>query len=72
MSGDNYGINEFVDNGDGTISDDATGLMWSQADSGEGMDWEAALAYAQEMKEANYLGYSDWRLAGREGTAEHC
>ena len=36
--------------------------MWMQADSGEGMDWEAALAYAQEMNEANYLGYSDWRL----------
>jgi hypothetical protein len=51
-----------VDNGDGTITDNATGLMWMQADSGEGMDWETALAYAQEMNEANYLGYSDWRL----------
>ncbi len=62
VSGAEYGINQFVDNGDGTISDDATGLMWSQADSAEGMDWETALAYAQTQNEANYLGYSDWRL----------
>jgi len=42
-----YGINHFVDNGDGTITDVATGLMWSKADSGEGMDWEDALAWVQ-------------------------
>ena len=62
VCGDEYGINDFVDNSNGTITDEATGLMWTQADSGEGMDWEAALAYAQEMNDANYLGYSDWRL----------
>lgn len=53
-----YGINNFSDNGDGTISDLATGLMWSQADAG-GMDWEAALAYAET---STLGGYSDWRL----------
>ena len=47
VRGDDYGINDFVDNGDGTITDNATGLMWMQADSGEGMDWESALAWAQ-------------------------
>ncbi|MCB2210370.1 DUF1566 domain-containing protein [bacterium] len=57
-----YGENAFVDNGDGTMSDTATGLMWAQDDSGEGMDWEAALAWVQEMNDANYLGYNDWRL----------
>ena len=62
VSGDTYGENQLVDNGDGTITDEATGMMWSQADSGEGMDWEAALAYAQIQNDANYLGYSDWRL----------
>ena len=35
-----YGINNFVDNGNGTIADLATGLIWMQADSGSGMDWE--------------------------------
>jgi hypothetical protein len=38
-----YGINDFVNNGDGTITDNATGLMWAQTDSGKGMDWEGAL-----------------------------
>ncbi|MCG8385697.1 MAG: DUF1566 domain-containing protein, partial [Cytophagales bacterium] len=31
----NYGRNEFADNGDGTITDHATGLMWAQIDSGD-------------------------------------
>ncbi|NQT74390.1 MAG: DUF1566 domain-containing protein [Chloroflexi bacterium] len=57
-----YGVNDFVDNGDGTIIDNATGLMWPQTDSGEGMAWEEALEWVQEMNEENYLGYSDWRL----------
>ena len=57
-----YGINNFMDNGDGTITDNATGLMWSEADSGEGMDWEGALAWVQQKNGENYLGYNDWRL----------
>jgi hypothetical protein len=58
----NYGINNFVDNGDGTVTDNATGLMWSKDDSGEGMNWEDALAWVQQKSEENYLGYNDWRL----------
>ncbi|MEJ2739441.1 MAG: DUF1566 domain-containing protein, partial [Dehalococcoidia bacterium] len=57
-----YGRNLFVDNNDGTITDIATGLMWSRADSGEGMDWEDALAWVRQKNEENYLGYNDWRL----------
>jgi len=57
-----YGVNDFVDNGDGTVTDEATGLMWSQADSGTGMDWEDALAWVQQKNDEGYLGYSDWRL----------
>jgi hypothetical protein len=57
-----YGMNNFVDNGDGTITDIATGLMWSKADSGVGMDWEDALAWVQQKNAENYLGYNDWRL----------
>jgi hypothetical protein len=54
-----YGINDFETNGDGTVTDHATGLMWAQADSGTGMDWETSLNYA----ETNTLaGYTDWRL----------
>ncbi len=54
-----YGKNDFVDNGDGTITDNATGLMWMQADTGEGLTWEAALAQAEER---TFAGYDDWRL----------
>lgn len=54
-----YGLNEFSDNGDGTISDNATGLMWMQNDSGEGMNWKAALKYAENKE---FSGHSDWRL----------
>lgn len=54
-----YGINDFKDNGNGTISDNATNLMWMQDDSGEGMNWEDALNYAEHKE---YAGYSDWRL----------
>jgi hypothetical protein len=36
---DSYGVNDFVENGNGTVSDQATGLTWTQNDSGSGMDW---------------------------------
>jgi len=45
-----YGINDFVDNGDGTITDNATGLMWMLNDNGEGINWEDALAWVNEKK----------------------
>ncbi|MFY0714455.1 DUF1566 domain-containing protein [Seonamhaeicola sp. NFXS20] len=55
----NYGKNNFIDNGDGTISDYATGLMWQKVDNGIGKDWEEALNYAENLELA---GYSNWRL----------
>jgi hypothetical protein len=54
-----YGINDFTDNGDGTITDRATGLTWTQQDSGEAMEWEEALAYCSTLDTA---GVNDWRL----------
>jgi hypothetical protein len=57
-----YGGNSFADNGDGTITDSASSLMWSQNDSGTGLNWEEALAWVQTQNTSNYLGYSDWRL----------
>ena len=58
----NYGVNNFIDNKNGTITDKATSLMWSQADSLKGMDWTAALKWVQKKNKENYLGYSDWKL----------
>lgn len=62
VKGESYGENDFVDNGDGTISDNATGLMWSKTDSGQSMNWQSALEYAQRLNKAEYLGYNDWRV----------
>jgi hypothetical protein len=58
----NYGKNDFKDNGDNTITDQATGLMWSKDDSKTGLDWPGALAWVQTQNAANYLGHNDWRL----------
>ena len=55
----NYGVNDFVDNGDGTTTDRATGLMWMQADSGTTLNWEEALSYCEGLSAA---GYDNWRL----------
>ncbi len=63
-----YGKNDFLDNGDATITDRATGLMWAQNDSGHlragargdgKMNWEEALRWAENLQ---YAGHSDWRL----------
>jgi hypothetical protein len=59
VSGAEYGINDYVENVNGTISDKSSGLMWAKNDSGKGMDWKDALAYAEG---ATYAGYDDWRL----------
>jgi len=57
-----YGTNDFHDNADGTITDRATGLMWSKTDSGNGMNWQEALAWVQKKNAEQYLGHNDWRL----------
>ena len=57
-----YGLNDFVDNGDGAITDRSTGLIWSRDDSGTGVVWEDALAWVEARNLDNHLGYSDWRL----------
>jgi Protein of unknown function (DUF1566)/Secretion system C-terminal sorting domain len=57
-----YGLNDFVDNGNGTISDNATGLMWQQGDSEAGLNWEEALAWVEQKNSETFLVYDDWRL----------
>jgi hypothetical protein len=57
-----YGQNSFAAGPAGTVVDNATGLMWSKADSGTGMHWQDALAWVQAKNAAKYLGFNDWRL----------
>jgi hypothetical protein len=48
----------YVDNGDGTVTDQVTGLMWQKTDGGE-MTWERAKEYARKLQLG---GHVDWRL----------
>jgi hypothetical protein len=48
-----------ADNGDGTITDTLTGLMWQRQDDRTARAWEQALAYCEGLSLA---GASDWRL----------
>lgn len=48
----------FKDNGNGTVTDRLTGLVWQKTDGGE-MTWEKAKAYAADLKLG---GRDDWRL----------
>ena len=54
-----YGTNQLLDNGDGTISDQASGLTWMQTDSQQALGWGDALAYCENL---SWAGYDDWRL----------
>ncbi len=61
-----------VDNGDNTITDKLTGLMWAKnttadvrecnEDLSTYMTWQEALDYIQCLNGINYLGHGDWRL----------
>ena len=60
----------FVDNGDGTISDTRTNLMWKKDDSfkefGYGINWFEAQDYCEILNEKKFAGYDDWRLPSGE------
>ncbi|MEG3754136.1 DUF1566 domain-containing protein [Psychromonas arctica] len=54
-----YGKNNFIDNGDGTVTDHATGLTWQKQDSQQEMNWQQALDYSEQLQLG---GHDDWRL----------
>ena len=57
-----YIENKFRDNHDGTISDDATGLMWQQAGSHTYLEYEEISEYVRLLNLECFAGCSDWRL----------
>ncbi len=60
----------FTDNGDSTMTDNLTGLIWAKDAStptvsgciGETMNWADAIDYVTCLNNNNYLGYNDWVL----------
>ena len=53
--------NDFMDNGDGTVTDRATGLMWQKNGSLKGMTWADSKEYANKLNSERFAGRSDWR-----------
>lgn len=49
----------FVNNGDGTVTDTKTGLMWSAKDNGNHISWTNARSFCQSF---NGGGHTDWRM----------
>jgi len=56
----------FVDNGDGTVTDLETKLIWKQTDSFQDTskwnNWFRAQEYIQSLNIEKFAGYSDWRM----------
>ncbi|MBN2159415.1 MAG: DUF1566 domain-containing protein [Spirochaetes bacterium] len=59
LNGVTWTAPHFTDNGDGTITDSLTGLIWEQSPDTTAKTWAAALAYANDSELG---GYTDWRL----------
>jgi hypothetical protein len=68
----------FTENGDGTVTDNLTGLVWSldakplvgaaNVDD-PAVSWQGALDQVQTMNKEAYLGFTDWRLPNRNELA---
>ncbi len=60
----------FTDNGDDTMTDRITGLVWPQEGGavsvgscrGGTKSWDGAREYVRCLNDQGYLGYADWRL----------
>ena len=63
------GENRFVDNGDGTIMDTLTQLMWMKNDSYldllKFVTYPGAVKYLGKKNEEAFAGYEDWRLPNK-------
>jgi hypothetical protein len=59
-------LTSFVDNGNGTVTEKATGLMWQKAGSSSEMKFYTADKYIEELNSNRFGGHSDWRLPTME------
>ncbi len=70
-AGFEWSSSRFLNNGNSTISDGLTGLIWSQEGNtagpsactpGVAKTWSVALTFVQCLNTNLYLGFDDWRL----------
>jgi len=58
--------NDLLDNGNGTITDKVTGLMWQKGGSPSEMKFDLAVRYVEELNSSRFGGHGDWRLPTME------
>ena len=62
-------LKPFVDNGDGTISDPNSGLMWKKTDAWldthKFYTWEAHQEYVDNVNKEKFAGYDNWRIPSK-------
>jgi hypothetical protein len=54
-----YFLPDLVDNGNGTVTDQVTDLIWQQTTDGQTRDWEESIQYCEDLV---FAGYDDWKL----------
>jgi len=54
--------NDFTDNGDGTITDRATGLMWEKKGSSKMKSFYSAKKHVKKLNKKKFVGHKDWRI----------
>lgn len=54
--------NDFKDNGDGTVTDRATWLMWQKGGSDNYIPFKEAREYIADLNRQRFAGHADWRL----------
>lgn len=54
-----YFLPDFIDNGDGTVTEKVAKLMWVQETDGVKRDWESSIQYCEDLQ---FAGHNDWKL----------
>ncbi len=64
---------KFTDNNDKTITDNPNQLIWTKEDSWQveqkWVTWDEAWQYTQDLNNAKFAGYNDWRMPEKEEAA---
>ena len=75
QEGATWPASRFTDHGNGTVTDELTGLMWTKDANAPGPSacypggykpWHGTYTHIQCMNDRSYLGYNNWRLPNRK------